>query len=63
MRRRIDLHREKLAQYRDIEQRDFLHGKPLSRHARIQHMILKKGILYEDASIAWSLDMLDVLAT
>ncbi len=61
--RRIDLHREKLAQYRAIEQRDFPPSQPLSRHARIQHMILKKGILYEDASIAWSQDLLDVLAS
>ena len=63
LRRRIDLHGEKLAQYRTIEQRDFPQGLPLSRHARIQHMILKKGILYEDASIAWSQEMLNVLET
>jgi hypothetical protein len=37
-------------------------GKSLSRHARIQHMILKKGILYEEGSIAWGEEMLDILA-
>ncbi|MEN9435677.1 MAG: hypothetical protein RIR09_332, partial [Pseudomonadota bacterium] len=55
--RRIGLHREKLAHYRAIEQRDFLHGKPLSREARIHHMILKKGILYEEASMVWEEEM------
>jgi len=61
LRRRVALHRDKLAHYRAIEQRDFLHGKPLSREARIQHMILKKGILYEEGSIAWDTEMLVVL--
>jgi hypothetical protein len=60
--RRIVLHKEKLALYREIEQRDFAAGPELSRAARIHHMILKKGILYEENSIAWARDMLDVLA-
>ena len=59
--RRVGLHREKLAHYREIEQRDFLNGKTLGREARIHHMILKKGILYEQGSIDWNLEMLDVL--
>lgn len=59
--RHIGLHREKLAQYRKIEQRDFLNGKPLSREARIHHMILKKGILYEQGSMDWNMEMLGVL--
>lgn len=62
LRRRVALHRDKLAHYRTIEQRDFLHGKPLSREARIHHMILKKGILYEEGSIAWSEELLAMLA-
>lgn len=62
LRRRVALHRDKLAHYRAIEQRDFLHGKPLSREARIHHMILKKGILYEEGSIAWSEELLAMLA-
>jgi DNA-binding PadR family transcriptional regulator len=61
LRRRISLHQEKLAHYRAIEQRDFLHGKPLSREARIHHLILKKGILFEEGSIAWGAEMLAVL--
>ena len=59
--RRIALHRERLAHYREIEQRDFLNGKPLSREARIHHMILKKGILYEEGEIAWNEEMRGVL--
>lgn len=59
--RRIALHRKKLAQYQAIEQRDFLHGGPLPRELQIQHMILKKGILYEQASIGWTQEMLGVL--
>lgn len=62
LRRHITLHQDKLAHYRAIEARDFVHGKPLSRHARIQHMILKKGILYEEGSISWGQEMVDVLA-
>lgn len=61
LRRRIALHHDKLAHYRTIEKRDFLHGRPLNREASIQHMILKKGILYEEASITWGEEMLVVL--
>jgi hypothetical protein len=62
LQRRIALHQDRLQTYRAIEQRDFPHGGALSREARIQHMILKKGILYEEGSIAWAQDMLAVLA-
>ena len=62
LRRRIALHRDQLAHYRAIEQRDFLHGKPLSREAHIHHMILKKGILYEEGTIAWDEEMLTLMA-
>jgi DNA-binding PadR family transcriptional regulator len=62
IRRQIERHQEKLAHYRAIEERDFLHGGALTREARIQHMILKKGILYEKVSIEWAQEMLEVLA-
>ena len=62
LRRRIALHRDQLAHYRAIEQRDFLHGKPLSHEASIHHMILKKGILYEEGTIAWDEEMLTLMA-
>jgi DNA-binding PadR family transcriptional regulator len=59
--RRIALHHEKLAHYREIELRDFPDGQPLDREARIHHMILKKGILYEEVSIQWAQEMVAVL--
>ena len=62
LRRRIAQHEEKLQHYRAIEARDFPAGKALGRSARIQHMILKKGMLFEQASIAWTQEMLAVLA-
>lgn len=60
--RHLALHQAKLVHYQTIEARDFPADRTLSRHAQIQHMILKKGILYEQNSIAWTLEMLDVLA-
>lgn len=62
LQRRIAVHREKLQQYRAIEARDFPPGKALGRSARIQHMILKKGLLFEQGSIDWTQEMLDTLA-
>ena len=62
IRRQIEQHQAKLAHYRAIEARDFLHGRALTREARIQHMILKKGILYEQVSMGWAQEMLEVLA-
>lgn len=61
LRRRIALHAANLEQYRAIERRDFLHGRPLTRELRIQHMLLQRGILYEEASVRWTQDMLEVL--
>ena len=63
LQRRIAQHQEKLQTYREIEARDFAPSKPQSRNARIQHMILKKGILLEEGSIAWTQDMLKVFLT
>lgn len=59
--RRIKLHEEKLALYREIALRDFS-APDWSRAARIHHMILKKGILYEENSIAWAREMLELLS-
>jgi DNA-binding PadR family transcriptional regulator len=61
LQRRIALHQEKLQTYRAIEARDFSQGQVLSREACIHHMILKKGILYEEASIQWAQEMLPIL--
>lgn len=59
--RRAALHTEKLAAYRAIEARDFPEGSELSREARIQHLILKTGIMYEASWAAWSREALAVL--
>lgn len=59
--RRMALHTSKLAAYRAIEARDFPPDQPLSREARIQHMILKTGIMYEEAWRHWCEEALAVL--
>lgn len=59
--RRMALHATKLAAYRAIETRDFPPGKPLTREARIQHLILKTGIQYEQGWFNWCKEALTVL--
>lgn len=60
--RRLQLHQAKLQAYRAIEQRDFPAGTALGRAARIQHMILKTGMMYEEGWARWCGEMLQVLA-
>lgn len=59
--RRKALHEDKLAAYRAIEAHDFPPGKVLSREARIQHMILKTGIMFEEGWARWSGEALELL--
>ena len=54
-------HEAQLAHYRTIEERDFSALTELSRQMKIQHMLLKKGILYEESSMAWAQEMLALL--
>lgn len=61
LQRRIALHQARLQTYCEIEQRDFPATAALPRAAQIHHMILKKGILYEEASIQWAEQMLELL--
>lgn len=61
LQRHLALHEERLAQYRRFETKDFPAGKRLSRAQAIQHMILKKGILYEQGELAWGAEMLRLL--
>lgn len=58
--RLMALHQEKLAVYQRIEQRDFV-GKELSRERRLQHLVLKAGILQEELSLAISKEALEIL--
>ncbi|PHV06162.1 PadR family transcriptional regulator [Janthinobacterium sp. BJB412] len=61
LQRHIVLHQASLERYREIEQRDFPPDRPQTRRLRINHLILKKGMLYEESSIRWAREMLDVL--
>ena len=54
-------HEERLARYREIEARDFPPEQARTRPQALQHMILKKGILYEQAEITWGREMLALL--
>jgi DNA-binding PadR family transcriptional regulator len=63
LRARIAQHTERLAHYRAIEARDFVRGDAMPRAKRLQHLILKKGILFEEGSIAWAREALGVLET
>ncbi|QIL44122.1 PadR family transcriptional regulator [Acidovorax sp. HDW3] len=59
--RHLALHQAQLAHYRRIEAQDFPAGQALARAQAIQHMILKKGIRYEEGEIAWGREMLALL--
>ena len=59
--RRRALHADKLRAYRAIEARDFAQGNAMSRAKRLQHLILKKGIMYEEGSMAWAREALEEL--
>ncbi len=52
LQRRLALHEEQLAVYHAIEQRDF--QGTLSKEARLQYLILKAGIAYEEGRISWT---------
>lgn len=61
VRRRMGLHAARLQAYRAIEARDFPPDGRHAREARIQHMILKTGIMYEESWVAWCQEALVVL--
>ena len=54
-------HQAQLEHYRTIEARDFCAGKKASKAQQIQHLLLEKGILYEQHSLAWAEAMLALL--
>lgn len=59
--RSLARHAERLARYHEIEARDFPAAQVRTRPQTLRHMILKKGILYEQAEIAWGQEMLALL--
>lgn len=60
IRRHLDLHRQKLALYREIEKRDFS-GKEQTRQQQLQHLVLTTGILTENMYIEISRKALEIL--
>jgi len=58
--RRQAMHQAKLDVYQRIEQRDFLDKEP-SRERRLQHLVLKAGILQEQVSLAIAKEALEIL--
>jgi hypothetical protein len=59
--RRLDLHRQKLALYRQLEARDFS-ADELSREKQVQHLVLTAGIMLETFWVEWSEKALEVLS-
>lgn len=60
LKRRLALHRQKLAAYRAIEQHDFA-ARSLSVAAELQYLGLKGGIEMEECWVRWTLDALATL--
>jgi len=61
--RHLALHAAQLAHYQRIEAQDFPPEKTLTRAQAIQHLILKRGMVYEQAQIDWGREMLGLLDT
>lgn len=60
--RRRAMHQDKLNLYRLLERRDFL-DKPPSRERRLQHLVLKAGILHEELWLDVTREALEILAS
>ncbi|MFC8433267.1 PadR family transcriptional regulator [Streptomyces sp. NPDC057253] len=61
LRRHLDLHRRQLAEYEQIQERDFPPGKD-SAQARLQHLVLRAGIELETFWTQWLTEALEELA-
>jgi hypothetical protein len=55
------MHQKKLNLYRRLEQRDF-HDKLASRARRLQHLVLKAGMGYEELWLDSTREALEILA-
>lgn len=53
LRRRRALHAERLAIYRDIQQRDFPDPQHLSYEQRLLYLPLLRGLMFEADNVAW----------
>ena len=56
----MDEHRARLATYLEIEQRDFADGE-MSTSRKLQHAVLRAGIVSEQSWLAWAGEVLPVL--
>ncbi|WP_020138495.1 PadR family transcriptional regulator [Streptomyces sp. 351MFTsu5.1] len=61
LRRHLDLHRRQLAEYEQIQDRDFPPGKD-GAQARLQHLVLRAGIELETFWTQWLTEALEELA-
>lgn len=61
LRRHLDLHRRQLAEYEEIEKRDFPAGND-SAQARLQHLVLRAGIELETFWTQWLTEALEEFA-
>ncbi|MFF9059670.1 PadR family transcriptional regulator [Streptomyces sp. NPDC101213] len=60
LRRHLDLHRRQLAEYEEIEERDFPPGDD-SAQVRLQHLVLRAGIELETFWTRWLTEALEGL--
>ncbi|MDC8756762.1 PadR family transcriptional regulator [Janthinobacterium fluminis] len=60
--RHLEVHRARLALYREIEARDFPPGDA-SRERQIQHLVLDAGLMLEALWVEWSEKALKVLSS
>lgn len=59
--RHLAIHQEKLKQYHEIEQHDFLSKTALNREQLIQYQILKLGIEAQKTNIKWVKETIQLL--
>ena len=59
--RRRALHAERLAVYREIQQRDFLDPQRLSYEQRLLYLPLLRGLMFETDNVAWCDTAIDLL--
>jgi len=61
IKRRMDMHRQKLALYQQLEARDFP-PDDASYEVQLRHLVLTAGVMFETLWIEWSEQALKVLA-
>ena len=61
LQRRLAHHAARLQAYQAIEAHDFSGARPLTREARIHHLILQTGINYEKGRLDWTQQALRIL--